>query len=77
MLFDLTIIDPVMFSIKDLFDLSLELDVRIETKIMFAFHPDIVMSQYGPRHILDRKIDELLAYMEPFYWQNKRHLSIS
>ena len=65
MLFDLTITGS-MFSIKDLFDLSLELDVRIETKIMFAFHPDIVMSPFGrSRHILDRKIDELLAYIEP------------
>jgi hypothetical protein len=66
MLFDLTITGPGMFSLKDLFDLSLELDVRIETKIMFAFHPDIVFSPFAwPRHILDRKVDELLAYMEP------------
>ena len=46
MLFDLTITGSGMFSIKDLFDLSLELDVRIETKIMFAFHPDIIMSPF-------------------------------
>jgi hypothetical protein len=66
MLFDLTITGPGMFSLKDLFDLSLELDVRIETKIMFAFHPDIVFSPFAwPREILDRKINELLAYMEP------------
>jgi len=66
MLFDLTITGPGMFSLKDLFDLSLELDVRIETKIMFAFHPDIVFSPFAwPRHILDRKVDELLTYMEP------------
>ena len=61
MLFDLTITGPGMFSIKDLFDLSLELDVRIETKIMFAFHADIVW----PKHILNRHLDELLAYIEP------------
>jgi hypothetical protein len=49
-----------------LFDLSLELDVRIETKIMFAFHPDIVFSPFAwPRAVLDRHIDELLGYMEP------------
>ena len=66
MLFDLTITGPGMFSIKDLFDLSLELDVKIETKIMFAFHPDIVFSPFAwPRHILDKKIDELLFYIEP------------
>ena len=62
---DLTITGPGMFSLIDLFNLSLELDVSIETKIMFAFHPDIVMSPFAwPRHILDRKINELLGYME-------------
>ena len=66
MLFDLTITGPGMFSIKDLFDLSLELDVRIETKIMFAFHADIVFSPFAwPKHILHRHLDELLAYIEP------------
>jgi len=66
MLFDLTITGPGMFSLKDLFDLSLELNVRIETKIMFAFHPDIVFSPFAwPRHILDRHLDNLLSYMEP------------
>ena len=54
-----------MFSIKDLFDLSLELDVRIETKIMFAFHADIVFSPFAwSQHILNRHLDELLAYIE-------------
>jgi len=46
--------------------LSLELDVRIETKIMFAFHADIVFSPFAwPKHILNRHLDELLAYIEP------------
>ena len=55
MLLDLTITGPGMFALKDLFNLALELDVRIETKIMFAFHPDIVISPFAwPRHILDR-----------------------
>lgn len=66
MILDLTITGPGMFSLKDLFDLSLELDVKIETKIMFAFHPDIVFSPFAwPRHILNRHIDSLLEYMEP------------
>lgn len=66
MVLDLTITGPGMFSLKNLFDLSLELDVKIETKIMFAFHPDIVFSPFAwPRHILDRKIDSLLEYMKP------------
>ena len=33
---------------------------------MFAFHPDIIFSPFAwPKHILTRKIDELLEYMEP------------
>lgn len=68
MMLDLTITGPGMFSLKDLFDLSQELDVRMETKMMFAFHPDIVFSPFAwPKHILDRHVDELLAYMEPKY----------
>lgn len=66
MLFDLTITGPGMFALKDLFDLSRELDVKIETKIMFAFHPDIVFSPFAwPKHILHRMIDDLLNYMIP------------
>jgi hypothetical protein len=63
---DLTITGPGMFSLKSLFDLSIELDVAIETKIMFAFHPDIVFSPFAwPRHILDNTIDDILGYIEP------------
>lgn len=66
MLLDLTITGPGMFSLKDLFDLSLDLDVKIETKIMFAFHPDIVFSPFAwPKHILDKHVKSLLEYMEP------------
>jgi hypothetical protein len=66
MILDLTITGPGMFSLKDLFDLSQELDVRIETKLMFAFHADIMFTPMAwPRKILDEMIDELLAYMEP------------
>jgi hypothetical protein len=66
MLMDLTLTGPGMFDLKNFFDYALELDVKIETKRMFAFHPDIVMSAMAwPRHILDRIIDENLAYIEP------------
>lgn len=65
MVLDLTITGPGMFSIIDLVDLALELDVSIETKIMFAFHPDIVFSPFAwPRHILDRHIDRILDNIE-------------
>jgi hypothetical protein len=66
MLMDLTITGPGMFGLKDLFDYALELDVKIETKRMFAFHPDVVLSPMSwPRHILDRIIDENLDYIRP------------
>ena len=66
MIIDLTITGPGMFSLKELFDLSRELDVRIETKIMFAFHADIMFTAMAwPRPILDAVIDDLLAYMKP------------
>ena len=66
MILDLTITGPGMFSIKDLFDLSIELDVKIETKITFAFHPEIMWSPLSwPRHILNRHIEKLLEYIEP------------
>lgn len=66
MILDLTITGPGMFSLKELFDLSLALDVRIETKIMFAFHADIMFTAMAwPRPILNSMIDDLLAYMKP------------
>jgi hypothetical protein len=66
MVLDLTITAPGMFSLKDLFDLSLELDVKLETKVTFAFHPDIMWTPMSwPRHILNEIIDDLLGYMEP------------
>ena len=66
MIIDLTITGPGMFSLKELFDLSRELDVRIETKIMFAFHADIMFTAMAwPRPILDAVIDDLLSYMKP------------
>jgi len=66
MIIDLTITGPGMFSLKDLFNLSLDLDARIETKIMFAFHADIMFTPMAwPRKILDDMIDDLLQYMEP------------
>ena len=66
MIIDLTITGPGMFSLKELFDLSVELDVRIETKIMFAFHPDIMFTAMAwPRDILEEVIDDVLAYIKP------------
>jgi len=66
MILDLTITGPGMFSLVDLFELSLELGVRIETKIMFAFHSDVVFSPFAwPRNLLDSIIDNILKEIKP------------
>ena len=66
MKFDLTITAPGMFALKDVFDLCLELDVEIITKITFAFHPDIMWTPMSwPRGILNNMIDDLVEYMLP------------
>ena len=66
MLMDLTLTGPGMFDLKNFFDYALELDVKIETKRMFAFHPDIVFSPMAwPRHILDRIVKDNLDYIVP------------
>ena len=66
MLMDLTLTGPGMFDLKNFFDYALELDVKIETKRMFAFHPDIVFSPMAwPRHILNRIIQDNLDYIRP------------
>ena len=66
MLMDLTLTGPGMLDLKNFFDYAIELDVKIETKRMFAFHSDIVFSPMAwPRHILDRIIHENLEYIRP------------
>tara|TARA_X000001036_G_C20593700_1_gene771929 strand:- start:336 stop:1256 length:921 start_codon:yes stop_codon:yes gene_type:complete len=66
MIMDLTITGPGLFDIKNFLDYALELDVKIETKRMFAFHPDIVLSPMAwPRHILNEIVNDLLDYCRP------------
>lgn len=66
MVLDLTITAPGMFALKDLFDLSIELGVKIETKITFAFHPDIMWSPTSwPREVLNEVCDDILDYIRP------------
>ena len=66
MIMDLTITGPGLFDIKNFLDYALELDVKIETKRMFAFHADIVLSPMAwPRHILDEIVNDLLDYCRP------------
>ena len=75
MILDVTLTGPGMFGIKELFDLSIELDVRIETKITFAFHPDIMWTPLSwPREILNEVVDDILLYIKPRATQKQQTL---
>ena len=64
--FDLTITTPGLFSLKDLFDLSLELDVHTLIKTTFAFDSSIMMCpQVLPRELYNECIDDILNYIKP------------
>jgi hypothetical protein len=63
---DFTLTLPGLYEVKNMFDLSKELNCDILSKVCFAFSPDIAMSPLClPRTILNPFIDELLDYCEP------------
>ena len=63
---DLTMTLPGLITLRELFDLSVELDVQMLSKSTFAFTPDVVMSPMClPRNVLNDIIDEHLDYMLP------------
>ena len=58
MVLDITFTSPGLFSMKDLFDLSLELNVKSYIKKTFAFDSSIIISpSMIPRTILNQIID--------------------
>lgn len=64
--FDLTITTPGLFSLKDLFDLSLELNVETLIKTTFAFDGSIIMCpQVLPRELYNEVIDDIIEYIKP------------
>src|SRR6056300_1581638 len=66
MRFDYTITMPGLMELKNMFDLSRELNVELLTKVMFTFSPTEVLSPLAlPRELLCTIIDEALEYMEP------------
>lgn len=75
---DLTITTPGLFTLKEMFDLSKELNVDLLTKVTFAFTPDIVLCPLAlPKHILHRIIDDILAYAEPrATWNQKAFIDV-
>ena len=62
---DLTLTGPGMFDLKNIVDLALQTKTYIETKIVFAFHPDIVLSPFAwPRDVLDTIINDNISYIK-------------
>jgi hypothetical protein len=58
---DFTLTLPGLFEVENIMMLSQQLGVDILAKVIFSFGPDIIMSPLAlPRHILHRKINELL-----------------
>jgi hypothetical protein len=57
---------PGLLELKNMFDLSRELDTEILTKVMFTFSDDEILSPLAlPRPLLQTIIDEALAYIQP------------
>jgi len=72
---DYTITMPGLLELKNMFDLSRELDTEILTKVMFTFSDDEILSPLAlPKELLHTLIDEALAYMEPLATRKQRSL---
>jgi len=72
--FDLTITTPGLFSLKELFDLSLELNVHTLIKTTFAFDGSIIMCpQVLPREIYNEVINDILDYVRPKIENNPKY----
>ena len=72
---DYTITMPGLLELKNMFDLSRELDTEILTKVMFTFSNDEILSPLAlPKELLHTLIDEALAYMEPLATRKQRAL---
>jgi len=63
---DYTITMPGLLELKNMFDLSKELNVQILTKVMFTFSNDEIFSPLSlPKELLHEIIDDALKYIEP------------
>ena len=72
---DYTITMPGLLELKNMFDLSRELDTEILTKVMFTFSNDEIMSPLAlPKELLHTLIDEAIEYMEPLATRKQRAL---
>jgi len=63
---DYTITMPGLLELKNMFDLSKELNVQILTKVMFTFSDDEIFSPLSvPQKLLHEIIDDALDYIQP------------
>jgi hypothetical protein len=63
---DFTLTLPGLFEVGRIQALANEFGVDILAKVIFSFTPDILLSPLAlPRHILDRKIDEITGDLPP------------
>ena len=63
---DFTITMPGLLELKNMFDLSKNLDVQILTKVMFTFSDDEIFSPLSvPKNLLHDIIDNALEYIKP------------
>ena len=63
---DFTITLLGLLELKNMFDLSKELDTEILTKVMFTFSNDEILSPLSlPKELLHTIIDEALEYIQP------------
>jgi len=72
---DFTITMPGLLELKNMFDLSVELNTEVLTKVMFTFSNDEILSPLSlPKDLLHTIIDEALQYMEPRATNKQRAL---
>ena len=72
---DYTITLPGLLELKNMFDLSQELNTEILTKVMFTFSNDEILSPLAlPKKLLHTIIDEALEYIEPRATRKQRAL---
>ena len=62
---DFTLTTPGLFEVERMFELSLDYECVIISKVCFAFSPDIMMAPMClPREVLDAKVDKILSNIE-------------
>ena len=72
---DYTITMPGLLELKNMFDLSRELNTEILAKVMFTFSNDEILSPLAlPKELLHTIIDEALAYMESLATRKQKAL---